>query len=73
VQLKGNIKEFIDKHKTAEDALNNYFTIMKEVDFANFNETRIVLNAVDTFVLLNVSINRLLRVCYGTLRCQKHL
>ena len=41
------IKEFIDKHKTAEDALNNWLTIMKEADFANFNEMRIVFNSVD--------------------------
>jgi mRNA interferase HigB len=41
------IKEFIEKHKAAEDALNNWYSIMKEADFANFNDMRNVFNSVD--------------------------
>lgn len=41
------IREFIEKHKDAEDALNNWYNITERADWANFNEMRLIFNSVD--------------------------
>lgn len=41
------IREFSDQHEDVEDALGNWYTIVKKTDFANFNELRAIFNSVD--------------------------
>ena len=41
------IREFTDKHPDSEDALNNWYRIMGQSDFANFNELRKMFNSAD--------------------------
>jgi mRNA interferase HigB len=41
------IRKFIDKFHDAEDALNNWFTIIERADFANFNELKAVFGSCD--------------------------
>lgn len=43
-----SIREFSIKHKEAEDALNNWFTIAEKSDWANFNELREMFNSADS-------------------------
>ena len=44
------IREFANKHSDVTDALNNWYTIVEQSDFANFNELRIMFNSVDAVV-----------------------
>lgn len=41
------IRDFSEKHKDSQDALNNWYSIMGKSDFANFNELRLIFNSVD--------------------------
>jgi mRNA interferase HigB len=40
-------REFIEKHQSAEDALNNWYTITEKSDWANFHEIKRIFNTVD--------------------------
>ncbi|MCU7551325.1 type II toxin-antitoxin system HigB family toxin [Chitinophagaceae bacterium LB-8] len=42
------IREFTLKHKDAEDALNNWYTIAEKSDWANFNELRKIFSSADS-------------------------
>ncbi len=42
------IKEFFNRCKDAEDALNNWYTIMEKAYFKNFNELRRVFGSCDS-------------------------
>ena len=41
------IREYFEKHVDSKEALNNWFTIIQEGDFANLSELRSVFNSVD--------------------------
>lgn len=41
------IKEFSDRHEDAKDALNNWYTITEQSDWANFNEVREMFGSAD--------------------------
>ncbi|HEX5150301.1 MAG TPA: type II toxin-antitoxin system HigB family toxin [Parafilimonas sp.] len=41
------IREFINRHKDAEDQLNNWYIIAEKSDWANFNEMRQIFNSAD--------------------------
>lgn len=41
------IREYADQHTDVEDALNNWYKIMKQSDFANFNELRSLFGSAD--------------------------
>ena len=42
------IRDFSDKHPDAADALNNWFKITEQSNWANFNEVREIFNSVDS-------------------------
>jgi mRNA interferase HigB len=42
------IKEFIEDHSDAEDALNNWYTITEKADWANFHEIKKIFNTIDS-------------------------
>jgi mRNA interferase HigB len=42
------IRDFSDKHQDAKDALNNWYRIIEQADFSNFNEIRTLFNSVDS-------------------------
>lgn len=44
------IREFANKHSDVTDALNNWYMIVEQSDFANFNELRMMFNSVDAVV-----------------------
>ena len=41
------IREFIEDHPQAEDALNNWYVITEKSDWANFHEIKKMFNSVD--------------------------
>ena len=41
------IRDFTETNKAVEEALNIWYTIMEQADFANFNEMREVFNSAD--------------------------
>lgn len=41
------VRVFFEKHIDSKEALNNWFTIIEEGDFANLSELRAVFNSVD--------------------------
>ncbi|MCW3074717.1 MAG: hypothetical protein JWP69_1786 [Flaviaesturariibacter sp.] len=43
----GTIRDFSAKHPDAEDALNNWYRVVEEADWANFNEMRMLFGSVD--------------------------
>lgn len=43
----GTIRDFASEHPDAADALNNWYRITEEADWANFNELRITFGAAD--------------------------
>lgn len=42
------IREFSNEYADAQDALNNWYTVMEKNHFANFNELRKIFNSVDS-------------------------
>lgn len=41
------IRDFSEKHADSKDALNNWYRDIQKSDFSNFNELRVMFNAVD--------------------------
>lgn len=43
----GKIREFYEVHATAKDALNNWYRLALQADWANFHEMKNMFNSVD--------------------------
>jgi len=41
------IKDYIERHKSVSDQLNNWYTITEKSDWANFHEMKQLFNSVD--------------------------
>ncbi|RYE26999.1 MAG: type II toxin-antitoxin system HigB family toxin [Sphingobacteriales bacterium] len=41
------IRDYIGRHKSVSDQLNNWYTITEKADWANFHEMRHFFNSVD--------------------------
>lgn len=43
----GTLRDFFDIHADAKDALNNWYRLVSQADWANFHEVKSMFNTVD--------------------------
>ncbi|MDT3401023.1 type II toxin-antitoxin system HigB family toxin [Mucilaginibacter terrae] len=43
----GTLRDFFEKHADSKDALNNWYRLVEQADWANFHEIKAMFNTVD--------------------------